>query len=136
MTYETPPNPIPPHLVFWLGTGAVIAGLAALVFVVCATAYRWPSAPVNLTGMSAAFLGGAAMLVWCANRVIENQVACLHANREASRAEVDKARKTVRTELTTLRRDLDARETARLAAAFTPVQANRLHAVEEPHGMG
>jgi hypothetical protein len=118
LTYQPPTNPIPPHLAVGLGIGAIAAGVAALVVVVCTTVYRWPTAPATLTAITAAFLGASSVLVWTANRAIEHQAACLSANRDASRVEVDKARAAVRKEINSWRKEREAVDTFRLAAAF------------------
>ncbi|MGW4128022.1 hypothetical protein [Amycolatopsis japonica] len=136
MSYQAPTSPIPHHLAFGLGLGAGATGLIALVLVILAAVLDWPVAPVTATAILAAFLGASSLILWCAERVIAHQTACLEANRAASRAEVAGAKKLLKERLAAWQRTIDEREAMRMAKAFTPEQTPRLHAVEEPHGMG
>jgi hypothetical protein len=118
VTYQVPASPIPQHLAFGLGLGGAVTGVVALVLVVCATIYDWPAPPVTMTAIVAAFLGASSLILWCAERITAHQAACLEANRDASRVEVEKAAKGARKEIASWRREYEAREALRLTRAF------------------
>jgi hypothetical protein len=120
-----PASSIGPHVQVALAVGAGLFGLAALVLLLCVITMEISGAPMAFAGLTAAFLGAAAVMVTCARRVIQYQRDCFVANREASRAEVTAALKKVHKEVESLKAKWERAELDRVSAA--------IHVQERPH---